>query len=81
MKLAKAVQFIEVRVKPRSSASALYQDETGAWFAQLRSAPTDGNANAELIALVAKHFDCPRSMVCIKRGAASRVKLVQIAST
>ncbi len=74
-------RFIEVRVKPNAAASALRQDETGGWFAQLRSPPADGKANAELMELVAKYFGCRKSSVSIKRGAASRVKLVKIESS
>jgi uncharacterized protein (TIGR00251 family) len=73
-------RFIEVKVKPGATASALHQDETGAWLARLRSPPSQGKANAELIALIAKHFGCPRSAISIKRGASSRLKLVKIES-
>jgi uncharacterized protein YggU (UPF0235/DUF167 family) len=41
----------------------------------------DGKANAELIALVAKHFGCTRSCVSIVSGATARVKLVRISGT
>ena len=71
-------QFIEVKVKPNSSTSALRQDETGSWFAQLRSPPVEGKANAELIALVAKHFGCRKAAVSIKSGASGRTKLVRV---
>lgn len=71
-------RFIEVKVKPGAAASALHQDESGAWFAELRSPPSDGQANAELIGLVARHFGCSRSSVSIKRGASSRLKLIKI---
>jgi len=73
-------RFIEVKVKPGAAASALQQDENGAWFAQLRSSPSRGKANAELIGLVAKHFGCRKSSVSIKRGASSRLKLLKIES-
>jgi uncharacterized protein YggU (UPF0235/DUF167 family) len=72
------VQFLEVRVKPNARASTLRLNDTGVWFAELRSAPTDGKANSELIGLVAKHFNCRRSCISIKRGASGRVKLVKI---
>jgi len=45
---------------------------------QVEVAPVDGKANAELIALVAKHFRCPRSAVSIKLGARGRNKWVDI---
>ena len=70
--------FLEVKVKPNSNASALHQDSAGAWHALLRSAPVDGKANAELIALIAEQFGCRRSAVSIKGGASGRMKLVKI---
>jgi len=73
-------QYIEVKVKPAAAASALLQDDTGAWFAQLRAPPSGGKANAELIELVARHFGCRRSQVSIRRGTSSRLKLVKIES-
>ncbi len=72
------MRFIEVKVKPNARTSLLQQDASGAWSAQLRSPPTDGKANAELIELVAKHFGCRRSAVSIRRGTAGRLKLVRI---
>ena len=71
-------QFIEVKVRPGAGASTLRQDDTGRWLAQLKSPPVDGKANAELIALVARHFGCGKAAVSIKSGASARVKLVRI---
>jgi len=71
-------RFIEVRVKPAAPESTLFQDAGGAWRAQLRAAPSGGKANAELIALVARHFGVPRSAISIVRGASGRTKLVRI---
>jgi hypothetical protein len=73
------MRVIQVKVRPRSRVSALEQAEDGTFVARLRSAPVDGQANAELIELVARHFDCPRSSVTIRSGASSRTKLVAIA--
>lgn len=72
------VQFLEVKVKPHARASRLRVIEGGLSLAELRSAPTDGKANAELIELVARHFRCPRSCISIQRGASSRLKLLKI---
>jgi len=69
---------ISVRAKPRSSVSALEREPSGTWVARLRSSPVDGKANAELIALVAEHFGCPRSCVAVVSGATARRKLVRI---
>ena len=72
------MKTIRIKVKPNSHASLLEQKEDGSWLAQLRSAPVDGKANEELIALVAKHFGCRKSEVEIKSGGSGRVKLVRI---
>jgi uncharacterized protein (TIGR00251 family) len=70
---------IQVKVKPNAKASVLEQAADGTWFAQLKSPPVDGKANAELIALVAEHFGCRKADVVIKSGAAGRLKRVHIA--
>lgn len=70
--------LIQIKVKPNSRASLLQQQEDGTWLAHLKSPPVDGKANAELIALVAKHFNCRKSDISIKAGASSRLKLIQI---
>lgn len=72
---------IQIKVKPNARARRLEQNEDGTWVAQLKSPPVDGKANEELIALVAKHFQCAKSNVSIKSGASSRNKLVQIRKT
>jgi uncharacterized protein YggU (UPF0235/DUF167 family) len=70
---------LQVRVKPNARASCLEQKPDGSWHAQLRAAPVDGEANRELIALVAEHFRVPRSRVAIKGGASGRGKWIEIA--
>ena len=71
-------RIIQIKVKPNSRTSVLEQKEDGTWLAQLKSAPVEGKANEELLALVAKRFDCRKSAVSIKAGASGRVKLVRI---
>ena len=75
-----AHRIIRVRVKPRARASFLEDAGDGSFVAHLKAAPVDGKANAELIALVARHFGCGRAAVSIKSGAGARTKLLQIAS-
>jgi hypothetical protein len=73
-------QVIQVKVKPNSRTSQFAQGEDGTWLAQLKSPPIDGKANEELVALVAKHFECRKAAVSIKSGASGRMKLVRIDS-
>jgi uncharacterized protein (TIGR00251 family) len=70
--------LIQVKVKPRSRQSGLEQLPDGSWIARLKSPPVDGKANAELVALLAERFRCPRAAVSIRSGASSRLKFVRI---
>ena len=69
---------IQVKVKPNARTSALEQSSDGTWIARVKAPPVDGRANAELIALIAKHFGVTKAQVSVKSGAAGRMKLVQI---
>jgi uncharacterized protein (TIGR00251 family) len=73
--------LIQVRVKPNARVSRLERTDAGTWTAQLKSAPRDGKANEELVALFADHFHCPKAAVSIRSGASGRVKLVQVKAT
>jgi len=73
------MSVIQVKVKPGSRASSFEELEDGSFHAQLKAQPVEGKANAELIALVARHFKVPKSAVTIKSGASARLKLVSIA--
>jgi uncharacterized protein YggU (UPF0235/DUF167 family) len=70
--------MVEVRVKPCARTSALEPAGDGTFIAHLKAAPVDGNANDELIGLVARHFGCSRSAVSIKSGASAKRKLLKI---
>lgn len=69
--------MLQVKVKPNARTSSL-DEADGVWLAQLKSPPTDGKANAELVALIAEKFGCRKAQVTIKAGAAGRMKLVRI---
>lgn len=71
--------ILQVKAKPNSRVSRLVCQADGTWLAQLKSAPVDGKANAELIELVAREFGCTKSGVTIKAGAGSRFKRVVVA--
>ncbi len=70
--------ILSVKVKPNARTSSLIQDPDGSWRAQLKARPVDGKANAELVALIAKHFECSKASVVIKSGASGRTKLVTV---
>lgn len=72
------MRTLQLKVKPNARTQSLSQGDDGIWLAQLKSPPVDGKANAELIALLADHFDCRKADVTIKVGAGGRTKLVTI---
>jgi uncharacterized protein YggU (UPF0235/DUF167 family) len=72
------VRILKVKVKPNARASDFTQSDDGIWLAHVKSAPVEGRANEELIALVADHFHCRKSAVSIRSGAGGRLKLVRI---
>jgi uncharacterized protein (TIGR00251 family) len=73
-----ASKTFQVKVKPQARVSVLTPSEDSAWTAEIKSPPIDGKANAELVALVAKHFRCSRSAVRIRLGSMGRMKLVEV---
>lgn len=70
--------IVRVKVKPNARSSLLRREADGTWYAQLKSPPVDGKANAELIDLMSRHFGCRKAQVTIKAGAGGRMKLVRI---
>ena len=70
--------LIQVKVKPNARVSALDESDDGTFVARIKSPPVDGKANAELIELVARRFQCAKAAVSIKAGASSRTKWVEI---
>lgn len=67
-----------VTVKPNSKKGPLVLQDGQELTIYLREKPIDGEANAALIKLLAKHFDVAKSSIDIKSGAHGRKKLIEI---
>ncbi|MFO0055646.1 MAG: DUF167 domain-containing protein [Dolichospermum sp.] len=67
-----------VKVKPNSQQQKIEELANGSLNVHLKSPPIDGKANEELIKLLAKKFDVPKSSITIKSGVTSRNKLIII---
>ena len=67
-----------VKVKPNSKQQKIEELADGSLNVHLKSPPIDGKANEELIKLLAKKFDVPKSSITIKSGVTSRKKLIII---
>lgn len=69
---------ISVRVTPRSSREGVEQTGPSNYKVRVHAAPTDGEANAAVIRLLADHFNVPKARISIVRGRRSRQKLIEI---
>lgn len=67
-----------VRVQPRASKSGVAGELDGVLKIRLASPPVEGQANEELIRLIAKLFDAPRQRVAILSGQTSKNKVVSV---
>lgn len=72
-----AAIVLDVRVKPRARLSSLVQQPDGTWVACVTSPPIEGQANRELVELVAAYFKCPKGAVTILSGKSGRRKRVR----
>lgn len=70
-----------VKVKPNSKQQSIKEETNGSFTIHLKSPPVDGKANEELIKILAKKFDLPKSKIRIKSGLSSRQKLIEIDTT
>lgn len=78
-KNGKSGAVISVRVLPRSSNAGISEImDDGTIKIRLSAAPIDGNANNELIKILSKTFDCPKSNIEIIVGISNKQKLVAI---
>lgn len=69
---------ITVKVRPNARTPSLELQEDGIWLARVKAPPTDGRANREVIAAVARRFDVPPSTIVIRRGAGARYKVLEL---
>lgn len=68
----------QVTVKPGSSQEKIVQTGDGELTVYLRAKPHDGEANAALIKILAKHFKVPKTSIAITRGHKSRLKTIEL---
>lgn len=66
--------LLRVHVRPRSSRSAIVGVREGVLDVALSAPPVDGEANAELIKLIARTLGVRRAEVAIKSGQTGRQK-------
>ena len=67
-----------VRVQPRASKSGVAGEFDGVLKIRLAAPPVEGEANEELIRLLAKLFAAPRRRISILSGQTSKNKAVSV---
>ena len=67
-----------VRVQPRASKSGVAGELDGVLKIRLAAPPVEGQANEELIRLLAELFDAPRRRIAILSGQTSKNKVVGV---
>ncbi|MCC6648832.1 MAG: DUF167 domain-containing protein [Polyangiaceae bacterium] len=70
---------LSVKVRPRSSKTALRGVEAGALVVALAAPPVDGEANAALVVALAGWLGVRRRDVTIVSGETARTKIVEVA--
>jgi uncharacterized protein (TIGR00251 family) len=69
---------LAVRVHPGARRNAITGIHDGALKISLTTPPTDGRANAALIAFLADHLNIPRTCITLVTGATSRSKTLHL---
>ena len=69
---------IEIRLKPNARQNSIDIGDDGVLHVRVNAPPIEGRANAALIELLAETLDVPKSCLSIKRGAASKNKVIAV---
>lgn len=69
---------IRLRVRPRSSRNAVAQAPDGSVSVALTAVPKDGEANAALLAFLAKTLGVAKSRLTLVTGRTARDKTVRV---
>ena len=73
--------YLNIKVLPRSSKQEVTRIDANLYGVRVFAAPAKGEANKEVIKLIAAHFGLPPSLVEIVRGHTSRNKVVALPRT
>lgn len=70
--------YLDIKVHPRSRRQKITKIDSTAYKVHVLAPPTKGEANKEVVKIIAAHFDLPVTLVQIIRGHSSRNKVVAI---
>ena len=66
--------FVNITVQPRASRNKVVGIYNNTLKIATTAPPVDGKANSQIITLLAKFFEIPKSAICLKSGHQSRKK-------
>ncbi|NGX60003.1 MAG: hypothetical protein KR126chlam3_01164 [Chlamydiae bacterium] len=69
---------LQVKVIPKASNSEVLGWEGNLLKVRINAVPEKGAANKELIKVLSKYFDVPKSAITIVRGEHQRIKQVRL---
>ncbi len=69
---------ITVRVIPRAKFNRVEIQPDGTVRVHTTTAPTDGRATADVIKMLAEHYNVPKTSIKLIRGATSRDKVFEL---
>ena len=69
---------VNVRVIPRAKLNRVEVQPDGTLRVHTTTAPTDGKATADVIKMLAEHYNVPTTSIKLVRGATSRDKVFEI---
>ena len=69
---------IQLKVKPNSQQQKVIELENGKLKVYLKSSPTQGKANRELIKVLSQRYHVDRAKITIKLGLFNQIKTIEI---
>lgn len=73
--------IIEIKVKTKQQRNSITQMEDGTYKISVKALPDKNQANLEVINLISKHFDIPKSQISIHSGKTSTKKRIILETT
>ncbi len=70
--------LLHCHIQPKAARSEITGLHGGRLKIRISAPPSDGKANAELLAFIARRLGVPKSRVALLRGASSRQKTLKI---
>ena len=70
--------LLQVKVKPGAKRGSFIETTPSGLTVYLHERPHDGEANAALVKLLAKHFGVAKTCIDIRSGATSKTKTIKI---